>query len=86
VAKSADGHLLELTEETARAGVRVIRHLAGVLAMSAGGLLEGLADAITPTTQPTTAKKPKLGSVRAARKKTTKKTAKKKVPSKSRKR
>lgn len=82
--KAADGHLLELSDETARAGVRVIRHAAGVLAMSAGGLLEGLAEAVTPTSQPTTAKKSKVALVRTAKKKRAKKAAKKKDPSKSR--
>jgi hypothetical protein len=83
-ARAVDGHLLELTDEAARAGVRVVRHLAGFLAMGAGGVLEGIAEAITPATRPITAKKRKLGSVQTARKKTKKKAAKKKSPTKDR--
>ena len=46
-AHAADGRLLELTGEAARAGVSVARRAAGGLAMAAGGMFEGLRDAIT---------------------------------------
>jgi hypothetical protein len=82
-AKAADGRLLELTGETARAGVRVVRRAAGALAMGAGGFLEGLAEAITPQGRPTTAKRPGVATVPKAKKKTVAKAARKK-PSKRR--
>jgi hypothetical protein len=48
VAHAADGRLLELTGETARAGATAARRVAGGLAMAAGGLMEGLAEVISP--------------------------------------
>jgi hypothetical protein len=81
-AKAADGRLLELTGETARAGVRAVRRAAGALAMGAGGLLEGLAVAITPQGRPRTAKKSGVAAVPSAKKKTATKAARKKPPKK----
>ncbi len=86
--KAADGRLIELTDETARAGVRVARRAAGALAMGASGLLEGMAEAITPRGRPTTAKKrtKKATSARgtASRKKAGTKASKKKAPARGR--
>lgn len=45
---AADGHLLELTGEAARAGTKAARRALGGLMMATGGLLEGLADSINP--------------------------------------
>jgi hypothetical protein len=56
-AKAADGRLIELSEETARASVRVARRAAGALAMGASGLLEGIAESITPKKRPASAGK-----------------------------
>ncbi len=75
-AQAANGRLLELTQESARAGVRVARRAAGGLAMGAGGLLEGLAEAITPKDRPAVKKKPKAVVARTASKKPAKKTKK----------
>lgn len=81
-AKAADGRLMELSEETARAGVRIVRRAAGALAMGVGGFLEGLAETITPKGQPTSAKTSRTAPKRAATKKATKKTTKKKTTKK----
>ncbi len=48
VAHAADGRLLELTGETARAGFAAVRRAASGIAMAAGGLLEGLAEVAAP--------------------------------------
>ncbi len=47
-ASAADGRLLELGGEAARAGARMARSAIGGLMMATGGLLEGLAESITP--------------------------------------
>lgn len=47
-ADAADGRLMELPGETARAGVRAAQRGVGTLAMGASGLLEGLADVVSP--------------------------------------
>ena len=57
--KAADGRLIELSEETARAGVRVARRAAGALAMGASGLLEGIAESMAPKKRPASAGKTK---------------------------
>lgn len=78
-ARAADGRLIELSGETARAGVRIARRAAGSLAMGAGGFLEGIAEAIAPKERPAPAKPAKSTPARtAARKKTTKKKSTKK--------
>jgi len=84
-AGAADGRLIELSGETARAGVRVVRRGAGALAMGASGFLEGLAEAVTPKGRPSTAKPSKPAHARTATKKKSKKTAKKKTPARRRK-
>jgi len=81
-AKAADGRLLELTGETARASVRVVRRAAGALAMGAGGFLEGLAEAITPKGRPTTKKKTAVAQGASAKKKSAAKPAQRKPPKK----
>jgi hypothetical protein len=78
--EAADGRLLELSGETARAGVKIVRRAAGTLAMGAGGLLEGLAEVITPKSRPASAKPAKSTAARtASKKKTAKKITKKKT-------
>jgi hypothetical protein len=84
-ARAADGRLVELSGETARAGVRVVRRGAGALAMGASGFLEGLGEAITPRARPAPAKHAKAAPARTARKGAPAKTAKKKARSKRRK-
>jgi hypothetical protein len=84
-AKAADGRLVELTDETARAGVRVARRAAGALAMGASGLLEGVAEIITPRGRPTTSKKGAKTTARDTRKKPVRKATKKKGAKKRRK-
>lgn len=78
VVKAADGRLVELSDETARAGVRAGRRAAGTLALGASGLLEGIAEAITPKGRPASTVKKKGTRTRAA-----KKTAKKKPAAKA---
>lgn len=56
-AKAADGHLLELTGEAARAGVSLIRRAASGLAMAAGGLIEGIGEAVRPAAKPRAARR-----------------------------
>jgi Family of unknown function (DUF6781) len=46
--RAADGRLMELTGETARAGVAAARSVVGGIAMAAGGMLEGLAELAGP--------------------------------------
>jgi hypothetical protein len=72
-ASAADGRVGELAGETARAGWRAARSAAGALAMGAGGFLEGLAEAITPSTPATS--KAQLGKKKSSAKKTSKKAA-----------
>lgn len=74
-AKASKGRLLELSGETARAGVRVVRSTAGGMAMAAGGFLEGLAEAITPKPAKKTA------AASASKKSPTRKRSAKKPPS-----
>jgi hypothetical protein len=75
-AKAADGRLIELSGETARAGVRAARRAVGAVAMGAGGLLEGLAEAIAP--KPARAAKASRGAPkRTAKKRSAKKGSKK---------
>ena len=86
-ARAADGRLIELSGETADAGVHVVRRAAGALAMGASGFLEGVARAITPKGRPTPetpAKKSTGRPPRTAKKKTAKKSSKKARPSKRR--
>lgn len=85
VADAADGRLIELSGETARAGVRVARLAAGALAMGAGGFLEGLAEAITPKGPATAAAKQTRSIPTRTTKKKAAKPAAKKAPSKTRK-
>ena len=80
---AADGRLVELAGESARAGVRVVRRAAGGLAMGAGGLMEGLAETITPKTRATSTKKPKSAAA-GTRKKAPKKATTTRGPSKKR--
>ncbi len=47
-AHAADGRLLELTGEAARAGLTAVRRAASGIAMAAGGFLEGLAEVAAP--------------------------------------
>lgn len=54
---AADGRLLELTEEAARAGIRAARGAAGALAMGTGGFFEGLAALIAPEKRPNVTRK-----------------------------
>jgi len=70
---AADGRLIELADETARASVRVARRTVGGLAMGAGGLLEGVADAVTPKDKPRSAKKSKKPAAQSTRKNVAKK-------------
>ncbi|HWA97424.1 MAG TPA: DUF6781 family protein [Pirellulales bacterium] len=79
-ATAADGRLMELSGETARAGIRVARRAAGALAMGAGGALEGLAEAITPKSRRATSKKSK--PARVQKKKTATKASRNRHPSK----
>ncbi len=79
-ARAADGRLIELAGETTRASVRVARRAVGGMAMGAGGLFEGLAEAVTPKSRPKAAPKSK-----AAAKPPSKKKAAKKAPTKKRK-
>lgn len=72
-AKASKGRIVELSGETARAGVRVVRSTAGGMAMAAGGLLEGLAEAISPKP----AKKTAAIGASTAKKSTKKRAAKK---------
>lgn len=75
-AKASKGRLVELSGETAKAGVRVVRRTAGGMAMAAGGFLEGLAEAITPKP----AKKSAAAGASVSKKTPTKKRAAKKSP------
>jgi hypothetical protein len=84
-AQAADGRLLELADESARAGVRVARRTAGGLAMGASGLLEGVAEVITPKDRGKTARKSKPVSVRSPKKQPGKNAAKKPKLAKKRK-
>jgi hypothetical protein len=47
-AKAADGRLVELGTEAARAGVSVARRTAGGIVMAASGMLEGLGEVVSP--------------------------------------
>jgi hypothetical protein len=49
---AADGHLLELTKETAKAGVRVTRSALTTMLHGASGLLQGLGDAVNDSRRP----------------------------------
>lgn len=74
-AKAAEGRMLELSGETARASFGAARRAVGAFAMGAGGFLEGLAEAVTPRTEPAPRDKT---SRRPSQKKSAKKTTKKK--------
>lgn len=74
-AKATDGRVMELTGETAKAGVRAVRRAAGILAMGAGGVLEGLADAVMPREK--AGAKGKAGNASAKKASPTKASAKK---------
>jgi hypothetical protein len=82
-AEAADGRVTELAGETARAGVRAVRRTVGALAMGAGGLLEGIAEAVMPKSTPerrtTTTGRATSPARKKAKKKTAKKTRRKKV-------
>jgi hypothetical protein len=69
VTQAADGRLIELAGETARASVRVARRAVGGLAMGAGGLLEGLAEAVTPKSPSRSPKKKKKAAAQPVKKK-----------------
>ncbi|MBA4020500.1 MAG: hypothetical protein C0483_25345 [Pirellula sp.] len=76
-ASASKGRLMELTGETARAGVRVARRTAGGVVMAAGGFLEGLAEALAPKDLPQAEKKhatKRAGAKRVAVKKKPEKT------------
>jgi hypothetical protein len=82
-ASAADGRLMELTGEAARAGVTVARRAAGELAMAASGLLEGLGQVVTPRKAPVAARsaprpvrKPRAGKAKPPAAKRAKKTGK----------
>jgi len=77
-AQAADGRLIELADETTRASVRVARRAVGGLAMGAGGLFEGLAEAVTPKNRPQTETKSKHAFTQTSKKKIAKKTPVKK--------
>lgn len=47
-AKGIDGRVVELSGETARAGVSAVRRAASAIATGAGGFLEGVAEVIAP--------------------------------------
>ena len=79
--KAADGRLMELANETARASVHVARRTVGGLAMGAGGYLEGLAEVVTRKSRPQPAQKLKRASAPSSRNK----TARKARPAKKRK-
>lgn len=72
--KAADGRLIELAGETARASVRVARRAVGGLAMGAGGFLEGLSEVVTPKSRRRSAQKPKRASAQPSQKKSARKT------------
>lgn len=55
---ATEGRFLELTGEAARVGVTVARRAVGNLALAASGLMEGLAEAISPKSRPASAPKP----------------------------
>lgn len=77
-ADAADGRIVELTGEAARAGASLARRAAGGFALAASGLLEGLSEVVTPS-------RAKPAKKRAA-KKAASKTNKKKSKNKSKKR
>ncbi len=74
-ARAADGRLVELTGETARAGMSVARRAAGEISMAASGLLEGLGQVMMPRK----AAMKKAPAKKTAGKKTAKKTAARKT-------
>ena len=59
VISSADGRLLELGGEAARAGTKIVRNAVGGLMLATGGLLEGMADSISGSpARPTATRRP----------------------------
>ena len=76
-AEAADGRLVELGGEAARAGASLARRAAGGIAMAASGLFEGLGEVVLPGKPAKVKKKSKRSVAKAAKKKTKKKTAKK---------
>ncbi|MCC6428958.1 MAG: hypothetical protein IT435_19320 [Phycisphaerales bacterium] len=72
-AKAADGRVIDLAGETAEAGVRVARRTASAAMMTAGGFLEGLAEALSPRSRAPaatrTTKRTKRSASRAGKRK-----------------
>lgn len=82
-AQAADGRLVELGGETARAGASLARRAAGGIAMAASGLLEGLGEVVLPGAPARAKKKTKRSAAKSGKKKPGKK-APRKVKKKSR--
>jgi hypothetical protein len=56
--KAVDGHVIELTKETAKAGVRATRSAVGSFLHGASGMLQGLGDAVSESKQGAKKRKP----------------------------
>jgi hypothetical protein len=56
--KAVDGHVVELTKETAKAGVRATRSAVGSFLHGASGMLQGLGDAVSESKQGGKKRKP----------------------------